>query len=135
MAKSCTRRRRSKGGDNAANAKTNNAKTNNAKTNNANANAKAASAANAKEANAVNANSASAANANVANAVNNSASANAKEANSSGGRRKTRKMAKGPSDWNKKVMMVYHELKKKNPATKLGDAMRECSKRKKRGEL
>ena len=30
----------------------------------------------------------------------------------------------GPSDWNKKVMEVYRELKKKNPATKLGDAMR-----------
>ena len=52
-----------------------------------------------------------------------------------GGKRKTRRMAKGPSDWNKKVMEVYRELKKKNPATKLGDAMRECSKRKKRGDF
>jgi len=52
-----------------------------------------------------------------------------------GGKRKTRKVSKGASDWNKKVMMVYHELKKKNPATKLGDAMKECSKRKQRGEL
>jgi len=52
-----------------------------------------------------------------------------------GKRNKTRKVSKGASDWNKKVMEVYHELKKKNPATKLGDAMRECSKRKKRGEL
>jgi hypothetical protein len=32
-------------------------------------------------------------------------------------------------------MEVYRELKKKNPATRLGDAMRECSKRKKRGDL
>ena len=114
MAKSCTRRRsrrsrRSKGGDTAANAPANAAA--NAPTNAANAAAKAA--ANKEAANA------------ASKAVN----------NSSGGRRKTRKMAKGPSDWNKKVMAVYHELKKKNPATKLGDAMRECSKRKKRGEL
>ncbi len=52
-----------------------------------------------------------------------------------GGKRKTRKVSKGASDWNKKVMEVYHELKKKNPDTKLGDAMRECSKRKKRGDF
>jgi hypothetical protein len=49
--------------------------------------------------------------------------------------KKTRKVSKGASDWNKKVMEVYRELKKKNPATRLGDAMRECSKRKKRGDL
>lgn len=52
-----------------------------------------------------------------------------------GGKSKTRKASKGASDWNKKVMEVYRELKKKNPATKLGDAMKECSKRKKRGDL
>jgi hypothetical protein len=52
-----------------------------------------------------------------------------------GGKRKTRKMSKGASNWNKKVMEVYRELKKKNPATKLGDAMRECSRRKKRGDF
>lgn len=52
-----------------------------------------------------------------------------------GGRRKTRKASKGISDWNKKVMIVYHEMKKKNPSVKLGAAMKECSKRKKRGEL
>lgn len=52
-----------------------------------------------------------------------------------GKRRKTRKMSKGASNWNKKVMEVYRELKKKNPATKLGDAMRECSRRKKRGDF
>ena len=129
MAKSCTRRRsrrsrRSKGGDTAANAPANAAA--NAPTNAANkeaANKEAANAANKEAANAPA--NAPAANAPAAKAVN----------NSSGGRRKTRKMAKGPSDWNKKVMAVYHELKKKNPATKLGDAMRECSKRKKRGEL
>ena len=52
-----------------------------------------------------------------------------------GGKSKTRKVSKGASDWNKKVMEVYRELKKKNPFTKLGDAMRECSKRKKRGDF
>lgn len=41
----------------------------------------------------------------------------------------------GPSDWNKKVMKVYHEMKAKNKDTKLGDAMRECSRRKKAGKL
>ena len=60
-------------------------------------------------------------------------------ATAEGGKRrkasKTRKASKGASDWNKKVMMVYHEMKKKNPAVKLGEAMKECSRRKKRGEL
>jgi len=48
---------------------------------------------------------------------------------------KSRKMAKGPSDWNKKVMEIYRELKKKNPSVKLGAAMKEASKRKKAGKL
>jgi len=61
--------------------------------------------------------------------------ANATVAAEGGKRRKTRKVSKGASDWNKKVMMVYHEMKKKNPAVKLGAAMKECSRRKKRGEL
>jgi hypothetical protein len=50
-----------------------------------------------------------------------------------GKRRKTRKMAKGASDWNKKVMEVYRMLKKKNPATKLGDAMKHAAALKKKG--
>ena len=57
---------------------------------------------------------------------------------SEGGRRKgkkTRKMAKGASNWNKQMMMVYHEMKKKNKNIKLRDAMKEASRRKKRGEL
>lgn len=41
----------------------------------------------------------------------------------------------GLSDWNKKVMKVYHEMKAKNKDTKLVDAMRECSRRKKAGKL
>ena len=50
-------------------------------------------------------------------------------------KRKTRRMAKGPSDWNKKVMEVYRDMKKKDSSTKLGDAMRRASQMKKRGEL
>lgn len=45
--------------------------------------------------------------------------------------RKTRKQGGGASAWNKKVMEVYRELKRKNPATRLGDAMREASRRSK----
>lgn len=52
-----------------------------------------------------------------------------------GKRKKTRRASKGASDWNKKVMMVYHELKRKNPLTKLGAAMKEASRRKKQGKL
>ena len=51
------------------------------------------------------------------------------------GVKKTRKMAKGPSDWNKKVMMIYHEMKKKDKNVKLGTAMKEASRRKKAGKL
>jgi hypothetical protein len=52
-----------------------------------------------------------------------------------GGKRKTRRMAKGPSDWNKKVMEVYRDMKKKDPSVKLGAAMKRASQMKKRGEL
>ena len=55
-----------------------------------------------------------------------------KNKNKSGGNRKTRK---APSDWNKKVMEIYHNMKKKNPATKLGDAMKHASALKKKGDL
>jgi hypothetical protein len=45
-------------------------------------------------------------------------------------RKSTRKaQAGGASAWNKKVMEVYRELKRKNPLTRLGDAMREASRR------
>jgi len=47
---------------------------------------------------------------------------------------KTRK-SKGPSDWNKKVMMIYREMKKKDKNVKLGSAMKEASRRKKAGNL
>ena len=46
------------------------------------------------------------------------------------GGKKTRKLGKKMSSWNKLVMEVYRELKKKNKDTKLGDAMKEAKKRK-----
>jgi hypothetical protein len=49
--------------------------------------------------------------------------------------KKGRKMSKGASEWNKKVMTIYREMKSKNPATKLGDAMRRASTLKKKGQL
>ena len=55
-----------------------------------------------------------------------------KNKNKSVGGRKTHK---APSDWNKKVMKIYHDMKKKNPATKLGDAMKHASALKKKGQL
>jgi hypothetical protein len=53
---------------------------------------------------------------------------------SQNGGKKTRK-SKGPSDWNKKVMMIYREMKKKDKNVKLGSAMKEASRRKKAGKL
>ncbi len=41
-----------------------------------------------------------------------------------------RKLSPALRAWNKKVMEVYRELKRKNPATKLRDAMKEAKKRK-----
>jgi hypothetical protein len=52
-----------------------------------------------------------------------------------GGKRKTRRMAKGPSEWNKKVMEVYRDMKKKDKSVRLGAAMKRASEMKKRGEL
>jgi hypothetical protein len=49
--------------------------------------------------------------------------------------KKTRKMAKGPSDWNKKVMMIYRQMKQKDKNVKFGAAMKEASPRKKAGKL
>jgi hypothetical protein len=66
----------------------------------------------------------------------------AESANSSGmvmgGKRrgkKTRRASKGASDWNKKVMKVYHDMKRKDKSVRLGDAMKRASQMKKRGEL
>lgn len=49
--------------------------------------------------------------------------------------RKTRKSSRKSSPWNQAVMRVYSELKRKNPNTKFGDALKEASKRKKAGQL
>ena len=48
---------------------------------------------------------------------------------------KTRKVSKGASDWNKKVMEIYHKMKKSDPNVKLGDAMKHASALKKKGQL
>ena len=39
------------------------------------------------------------------------------------GGKKTRKLSPALAAWNKKVMEVYRDMKKKNPNTKLKDAM------------
>ncbi len=51
-----------------------------------------------------------------------------------GGRRKTRKLSKGASSWNKLVMKVYHDMKKKDPNVKLGAAMKRAAQMKKSGQ-
>lgn len=48
-----------------------------------------------------------------------------------GKRRGTRKMPRGASDWNKKVMKVWGEMKKKGAS--FSDALKETSRRKKAG--
>ena len=59
-----------------------------------------------------------------------------KNKKSEGGKRRgTRKMGKGPSDWNKKVMGVFREMRKKNPNYQFREALVEASKRKKAGKL
>ena len=60
------------------------------------------------------------------------------EAGLVGGKRKgkkTRKASKGASDWNKNVMKVYHDMKRKDKFVRLSDAMKRASQMKKRGEL
>lgn len=49
------------------------------------------------------------------------------------GRKGTRKMSKGARKWHEHMMKVYKEMKAKNPATSLGDAMKAAKKRK--GEM
>lgn len=62
-----------------------------------------------------------------------------RKANRKAGSRKSRKSAtrktrKG-GDWAQAVKQVYSELKRKNPNAKLGDAMKEASRRRKAGTL
>ena len=45
-----------------------------------------------------------------------------------GGKRKSKKTRK-QTPWMKKVMETYREMKKRNPNTRLGDAMKEAKKR------
>jgi hypothetical protein len=58
-----------------------------------------------------------------------------KRKKSEGGRRKTRKMSKGASEWNKKVMEVYREMKKKDSSVRLGAAMKKAAELKRKGQL
>ena len=53
-----------------------------------------------------------------------------------GGRtRRSKPKGKGLSDWNKKVMEIYHSMKKSDPSVRLSDAMKKASKLKKAGKL
>ncbi len=53
-------------------------------------------------------------------------------ANQNGGRRrghrKSHKLSSGAAKWRDHMMKVYREMKSRNPATKLGDAMRAAKK-------
>ena len=42
----------------------------------------------------------------------------------------TRKMSRGAMKWTSFVSMVHKQMKKRNPNAKLGDAMKEASRRK-----
>jgi hypothetical protein len=44
------------------------------------------------------------------------------------GRKGTRKLSPALRAWNDKVMKIYREMKKRNPNTKLGDAMKAAKK-------
>ena len=46
------------------------------------------------------------------------------------GGKKTRKVGKKMSAWTSFVSKIHKELKKKDPTAKLGDAMKEASRRK-----
>ena len=58
-----------------------------------------------------------------------------KQQKQQGGKRSTRKMSKGASKWNELVMKVFREMRQKDKKVKLGAAMTEASRRKKRGDL
>jgi hypothetical protein len=44
------------------------------------------------------------------------------------GRKGTRKLSPALKMWNEKVMKLYHEMKRKDPKVRLGDAMRAAKK-------
>lgn len=47
------------------------------------------------------------------------------------GKKHTRKASRGAMKWTSFVSMVHKQMKKRNPNAKLGDAMKEASRRKK----
>jgi len=53
---------------------------------------------------------------------------NSAKKNRQAGGKKTRKLSPALKAWNEKVMKKYREMKKKNPATRLGDAMKAAKK-------
>ena len=53
-----------------------------------------------------------------------------RKASRKAGRKGTRKMGKKVSKWTAFVKKIYGEMKRKNPNVKLGDAMKEASRRK-----
>jgi hypothetical protein len=74
------------------------------------------------------------------NSFNGAGAANAAPANATPAMRKSRKQEGGKRKgrrglspalkaWNERVMAVYREMKKKNPNTRLRDAMKEAKKR------
>ncbi len=64
-----------------------------------------------------------------ANQPTNSANSSNGTAPMTGGRRrKSHKMSSGAAKWRDHMMKVYREMKSRNPATKLGDAMRAAKK-------
>jgi hypothetical protein len=87
------------------------------------------------------------ANAAFANLAKMSNAVEEKPANAAvGGRRRTKraksskrgtqkggKISKGASKWNQFVMRTFKDMRKKNKSVKLMDAMKECSKQKKKG--
>jgi hypothetical protein len=66
--------------------------------------------------------------------------AKTRRANRKGSRKANRASRKGAAtrkggDWAASVKRVYAELKRKNPSARLGDAMKEASRRRKAGTL
>lgn len=55
--------------------------------------------------------------------------ASTRKASAKKGRKGTRKLSPALREWNRKVMEIYREMKKKNPNTRLMDAMKEAKKR------
>ena len=50
-------------------------------------------------------------------------------------RKSQKKSKRAASPWNKAVKRVYEEMKRKDRNASFGDALKEASRRKKRGEL